>query len=338
MNEKSDILTQIQSIASVLIRTRRFNELEALIREGQALTIVGAEPHCIALEGQTGVGKTTLLKSYANKFPAEQSQLGLIWPVFYVLTPSPVTVKAMVSSMLEQLGDPAPYRGTLPHLTSRLINFLIRCEVKLVILDDIQHIIDVDRDRIVYSVSDWLKYIIKESGVAFVIVGITGKVSRILDANSQLSRLFAFREELRAFHWRPEIQDDSETLDYVSFVLSVEKELNRPFSDQITRTELLKRLHYATGGVIANLMNLLRYAVYIAIKDNSDQITLAMLEYAFNRRLSAHMKGRSNPFAASVGTTFVAEGYNYTNSPESTGRRVKGRQERPASLSKTLTS
>lgn len=118
MNEKSDSLIKLESIASVLIRTRRFNELEAVIREGQALTRIGAEPHCIAIEGEAGVGKTTLVKSYANRFPAEQSQLGLIRPIFYILTPSPVTVKAMASSMLEQLGDPAPYRGTLPHIGS----------------------------------------------------------------------------------------------------------------------------------------------------------------------------------------------------------------------------
>jgi len=76
---------------------------------------------------------------------------------------------------------------------------MIDCQVELVILDDFHHLIDKETNRILEQVSDWLKVLIKETGIPFLVVGIDGKVERILDANAQLSRLFAVRQTWNHF-------------------------------------------------------------------------------------------------------------------------------------------
>ena len=88
-------------------------------------------------------------------------------------------------------------------MNSRLIQYIKHCQVQLVILDDFHHLIDKETNRVLETVSDWLKVLIKETGVMFLVVGIEGKVEQILEANPQLSRLFAVRETLEPFRYDP---------------------------------------------------------------------------------------------------------------------------------------
>ncbi len=183
-----------QNNSSALIRYPRFIQLHDTIRRCQRLSKKSNEPQCISLEGRPGAGKTTLVKAYASAFPRIETEEGTDIPIFYMLTPSPVTVKGMAETMLEQLGDPAAHRGSQPSLNSRLSKLIVACNVELVILDDFHHLIDTETNRILRKVSDWLKVLIKETQVPFLVVGIEGKVRQILKENEQLSRLFAEQE------------------------------------------------------------------------------------------------------------------------------------------------
>ena len=100
-------------------------------------------------------------------------------------------------------------------LNSRLIKLLKACQVELVILDDFHHLIDTETDRVLAKVSDWLKVLIKETGIPFLVVGMEGKVERILRANAQLSRLFAARETLLPFAWQPEATEYHPGISYL---------------------------------------------------------------------------------------------------------------------------
>jgi len=74
----------------------------------------------------------------------------------------------------------------------------------------------------------------------------------------------------------------------------------------ISRVELLHRLHYATEGVVGNLMNLLRYSAWLTRQDNQESITLSALATAFHKRLAKHIKKNSNPFLAAPNEAFIA--------------------------------
>src|SRR5688572_3970894 len=157
-----------------LIRYPRFNELHREIQRCQTLSRTAGEPQCMALEGVPGAGKSTLVADFARAFPRVETEAGTQVPVFYLETPSPVTVKGMAATMLERLGDPAAHRGALWSMNSRLIKLMQACDVQLAILDDFHHLIDTETNRILQKVSDWLKVLIKESGIPFLVVGIEG--------------------------------------------------------------------------------------------------------------------------------------------------------------------
>jgi hypothetical protein len=301
-NETRFLLAQANT---ALIRYPRFKALHNDIRECQEMSRLANEPQCMCLEGVTGAGKSTLVQDYAALFPRIEEADGTRIPIFYVETPSPVTVKGMAATLLSRLGDPAADHGTLWAMNYRLIHLMVDCQVELVILDDFHHLIDKETNRILEQVSDWLKVLIKETGIPFMVVGIEGKVERILEANSQLSRLFAVRQKLEPFHFDP--SDENSVQEFTRFVQYAEQVIGMPLPAAQSRLDLLYRLHYATEGVVGNLMNLLRYAAWLVRQQSQESITLPILAIAFEKRLARHVKKNVNPFLDAPNNIFVSE-------------------------------
>lgn len=272
----------------------RFQELHTRITDCLAATAEYGEPECLCLMGATGVGKTTLVRSYVAAFPRRETEQGTRSPVLYLETPHPITVKGMTSALLDALGDPLAFKGTQPEMNARLQNFLADCGVRLVILDDFHHLIDKQTNRILRDVSEWLKVLIKNTGIVYLVVGIEGEVERILNANKQLSRLFV-REYLLPFRWQPDepesITDFARLMSYVQTVLEVKLTTAEPWP------VLLFRIHLATGGVMSNIMNLFRQAVRIQQRQGlvGQPLSLDVLADAYSQRLQPHV-GVDNPF------------------------------------------
>jgi energy-coupling factor transporter ATP-binding protein EcfA2 len=285
---------KVENRKEAFIRYPRFTALHETIRRCQRLSKKSHEPQCISLEGRSGAGKTTLVRAYEMAFPRRETEEGTAIPVFYLLTPSPVTVKGMAETMLERLGDPAAHRGNQPSLNSRLSKLIIDCEVELVILDDFHHLIDTKTNRILRTVSDWLKVLIKETQVPFLVVGIEGQVQQILRENEQLSRLFAEQETLTPFQWNA--ADQASIEEFTKFIVFAEKMIGAVLPTELPRAELLYRLHYATEGVIAYIMNLIRYAQEMVEEKGRSQIRMEDLSVAFEKRIRKHLINRVNPF------------------------------------------
>ena len=277
-----------------VIHHPRFQELQARITECLEATAENGEAECLCLIGETGVGKTTLVRSYAAAFPRYEVEMGTRTPVLYLETPHPVTVKGMTSALLHALGDPRAFKGTQPEMNARLQGFIADCEVKLVILDDFHHLIDKQTNRILRDVSEWLKVLIKNTGVAYLVVGLEGEVERVLNTNRQLSRLFV-REYLRPFRWQPDeaatIADFARLISYVSDSLGVALAKEEPLP------VMLFRIYLATDGVMSNIMNLLQKARRIQRRCDLEgrPVSLQVLATAYQERLQAHV-GRDNPF------------------------------------------
>lgn len=303
--DKNEIVpkTLAEQAHTAFILYPRLKELHEEIQRCQRLSRIAGEPQCMALEGQTGAGKTSLIRHYASAFPRQETPFGSEIPIFYLETPSPATVKTMASAMLEHLGDPAAHLGTIGPLNSRLIKLLQACRVELVILDDFHHLIDTETDRVLAKVSDWLKVLIKETGISFLVVGVEGKVERILQANAQLSRLFAARENLLPFDWQPEKQSSIQS--FSMFVGTAEKAIGKSLATDVPRIEMLYRIYYSTDGIVGNVMNLMRYAMMLSEDCGCPVLDLYLLSQSFEKRLAKHMRGKTNPFIVPAEQRFV---------------------------------
>ena len=172
-----DIQARLTQVSAALIRYPRFKALHTDIHECQELSRLTHEPQCMSLEGVTGAGKSTLVRDYVALFPRRNESDGTRIPIFYAETPSPVTVKGMAASMLAHLGDPAACHGALWAMNYRLIRLMLDCQVELVILDDFHHLIDKETNRVLEQVSDWLKVLIKETGIPFRWSALTARSS-----------------------------------------------------------------------------------------------------------------------------------------------------------------
>lgn len=281
-----------------IIHHLRFQELHARITDCLYATAEYGEPECLCLIGETGVGKTTLVSSYAAAFPRYETTRGTRSPVLYLETPHPITVKGMTSALLDALGDPLAFKGTQPEMNARLQNFLADCGVQLVILDDFHHLIDKQTNRILRDVSEWLKVLIKNTRIVYLVVGIEGEVERILNANKQLSRLFV-REHLLPFSWEPE--DPDSIADFARLISYVQTVLDLKLAEAEAWPVLLFRIHLATGGVMSNILNLFRYARRLQQRQGleGEPLSLALLADAYQQRLQAHV-GVDNPFYSQV--------------------------------------
>lgn len=333
-------MTVLDKAQTMLIRYPRFEELHASIQECVVMSHQAGEPHCMSLEGVTGAGKSTLIRTYLQAFPRYETETGTQIPIFYISTPSPVTVKGMAATMLAAMGDPAAHRGALWSINARLIHFLKSCGVELVIMDDFQHLVDAKTNRILREVSDWLKTVIKETNIPFLVTGLEGEIEPILQSNSQLSRLFAARERLEPFSWN---NDDPRTQqNFARFVQYAEQGLGLTFSEELPRIEWLYRLHYATGGVVGNVMNLLRQSAYVMQQTGAttpsspsgQALTLSVLSHAFRKRLHKHV-GKPDPFA---GYACAGQQSAFSDPPDSVGHRSRRRKERQATAAEVLTT
>lgn len=248
------------------------------------LTELTGEPNCMSLEGMSGVGKSTLVKAVANDFHNRNGDSQGMNSVLYVVTPAPATIKGLQATILEGLEDPEYSKGSTADLNARILQYLKNREVKLVILDEIQHLRAIRRANDEH-VSDWFKVLIKKSEIPFVIVGLDGTIESLLQNSTQLSRLFARRETLNPF-----LNSKIGRKEFAGFVMLAMKG-NGIQIDGIDQNEFMRRLHYCTRGVVGNIINLLQEASRLARYEGSPTVNVATLKLAYETRLAMHVGG-----------------------------------------------
>ncbi len=295
-------LAELEVKHQSLIAYPRFVSLVSDMLECLELTQLSGEPHCMSLEGDTGVGKTKLVRTFGSVLRSQHPNRMGQDPFLYAVVHKPARMKAVASSILKALKDPLAGKGTEWSMNFRIIDLTQERGVRAVVLDDAQHFVDQVRGLPLYEVADWLKYIVKETGVTFYLIGITGKVNPVIETNPQLSRLFAVRECLEPFVWNAK---DAETIVTLGkFVQIAEAKFGLPLTGQLPRQELLYRIHYATGGFVGNMINLFRLSGRYAQKIGQEELSLAALSWGFRKRLAKHLSLPNDPFEAKWGERF----------------------------------
>lgn len=197
--------------------------------------------------------------------------------------------------------------------------------------------IDSETEKILAEVSNWLKVLIKETKVPFLVMGIEGKVEMILKSNSQLSRLFAVREKLERFQW--DMSKPGTIQEFADFIQATEDvvELELPWRSN-SDADLLLRLYYTTDGVVANIMNLMRGVGRIARKRQVGKLEMDILATVFDKRLAKHLCKSVNPFQVSRETAFIPPPEPPKDDANATGKRGRKGNKKPPSIGATLST
>jgi hypothetical protein len=312
----------------------RWKAIEKEIVRCHEMSSFAAEPHCLLVVGPTGVGKTTLAASYALRYPRIETETGVEMPVLHATIPTAATVKDLSEELLSALGDPRASLGTTGQKSRRLSGFLRDCGTRLLILDETQHFVDRDSRRVLLNASNWLKSLVKETGVACVLVGLEGEAESVVSTNPQLARLFGDPLVLAPFEWDEERPDTVE--EFGTFLEHLERLLPLRESSHLADRDTARRIFLASDGLMSHVMALVRGATHLALARGSERLDLDLLAAAFDHRLAGRRRAVANPFQ---GELPPSSGERGTPRPvEATNRRSRVRGPRRERLADVLGS
>jgi type II secretory pathway predicted ATPase ExeA len=291
--KKLPIEDRIQMVAKLYIHFPRNQGALNAIGNCHSHAKLSKESEGILIQGDTGAGKTTVVKLYMQDYPRSVTEEVTIVPVLYATVPVPATCKSLVTALLTAIGDPAAERGSQISQTLRLKRYMEACKVELLILDEFQHFQDRDSLKVLKTVSDWLKVLMDETGVPIVLAGLPYSHT-ILDAenNEQLRRRFALRIELESFCFKT----SRERQDFRRFLNIIDEKLPLAEKSDLADPGTALCIYEATDGVVAHVMKLVRRATVIALESNRENLTVEILSLAYEQRLAANNPGKPNPF------------------------------------------
>jgi hypothetical protein len=298
--QNQTIIERYKRVERILVRHPRFNALMARIDfcNLYANELPTLNPPCIAILAETGAGKTTLVKTWIadSGYKRYETPEGSIIPYLYVSVPAGATIKATAANILETLGDPNPGRGTQWNMVCRVYQLIKGCRVRMIFVDEFQHIVEKETQHILYKVADFLKDIINHTGIPMILIGRLGEAEPVLRVNPQLGRRLGTPLILEPFAW-DRAWPKTTIAEFCEVMESIDRSLPFDLSGLGTE-EMAFRFYYATDGYLGHVMELIRYAAQGAIDTGCATLNLPLLEAAYAARLAGTTIGKKvNPFS-----------------------------------------
>ena len=251
----------------------------------------GEEPECLAIVGDTGTGKSTLIGKFVDKHPRIAHDEFTEIPVLCVGLPAKCSIKTLAGRLLRALGSPYWNRGDEGDRTLSLIKLLKACKVRLIILDEVNHLADRGAEKSHYLVGDWIKQIIQESGVPIALVG-TPAAAILWETNEQLADRYHEVIRLRALS-----SDPSRLRELRNVLNAFLAALDGVPCIDLTDEKHARTIAFATAGRLRDIRRLLVRAVEIAAAGERFAITRSTLAQAFLEVVYPDAPDKRNPFS-----------------------------------------
>ncbi|MGH8049826.1 MAG: TniB family NTP-binding protein [Arenimonas sp.] len=254
-------------------------------------------PQCLHIVGASRAGKTCLINEFRKLYPSYRAQDGVQIRIVYAEIPPTGTIMGVMENILYALGDPVWSKGTASNKLARVIDQLEKCGCRMLVLDELQHLVDKGQNRMLKQTRDWIKALANANRWAVVVCGL--ETSRaVITQDAQLKARFDAEIRLPRFDW-----DDDALYTQFLGVLGGFQEGLAPFSlpDMQDETVAL-RFYLASGGLIGYVVKLLNRAIQDAIADKRTAIGLPELEKAFRRAISfaSDIPAEEGPFVSKL--------------------------------------
>lgn len=289
----SDIRQKCLEMKRILIRHPYFNAILAEMESCFEESVDCAEPQCMLITGDTGVGKSRLLETFHSLHPHFINGDHTETPVLLASLPLPATISGLFTAILACLKAPYPDRGNIEYKHTRLIQLLSRCYARMIILDEFQHLVERGTVRRIEVVADAIKSLINQTRLPFILVGMPSAAA-VLECSPQLAGRFPLRMAISAFNWIEKPADFERLLSCYEQGLPMDK------ASGLCDEDMPARFYLATGGNFRSLATLIQKAVRMALMQGCPRIEKTHLVLCFDRYLAQNRKLRANPFSESA--------------------------------------
>jgi Bacterial TniB protein len=268
-------------VERMVIPHTAFAEARQRIEQCFAFSAAKAEAEGLAIVGESGTGKTSVLKSFqANHMPTRGPD-GMEIPILYASVPPMPTVKSLAGVMLAALNAPDCERGTENEKSRRLRILMRETGTRMVMIDEFQHFYDRGKRQIMLHVADWLKVLIDETRSTLVVAGLPS-CRVVINENEQLARRFMASIQLPRFSWT----DPRQRGEFISILEEYHNQIAKDFKvPALHSDEMAFRFFLATGGLMGYLSKLLRTTLRDAADRKRVSITLEDLNLAHARAM-----------------------------------------------------
>ena len=233
--------------------------------------LAGEKP-CMMLSGDTGCGKSALIKHYYDNNPPHFADGRRKVPVLLSRIPSNPSIESTLKQLLHDLGQfGAKSSKRLKHgneiaLAESLVEQLKRSGTELIIIDEFQELVENNLGKKRRDIANQFKYINEKAGISIVLVGMPW-IDQIADEPQWSSRIF-----IRRFIPYFKISEKKELQLFIRVIKGFANRL--PFSDKprFEDLDIALSLFAISNGCLRKLKNFLDAALTEALI--SDAVTL----------------------------------------------------------------
>ena len=252
-------------------------------------------PSGLIIEGPTGVGKTTTCARIQIALNKKFENDNLPPPIYIVQSPTMPSTKEYYSEILAALGDHSPYSGTQANLKQRLFKQLEHKQVKVLIFDEFQQLVEKRGPKVVRQTLDDIKLIADRFKISCVFVG-TSEVGSLPKINEQAASRYS----------------NTVSLNYMQFNTEKQQVITRKFMSAFFKAynltglnmesyEAALRMYAATNGDLRVFVHLLDDASgFLTDHANSKPVTLKALSRSYRFLVREVRKTKVNPFTANI--------------------------------------
>jgi hypothetical protein len=286
----SSIEMRMEAFKELVIRHPQFQSTLQVINDRSEYCRLSKTGRGMVVTSNTGGGKTTLAECYKNERPAHVTATLTTQPVVIFSPPDYVNVAHMGSALLRALGDPAYDIGSADDRKMRAIKLLIKCDTRVLFLDNAHDIPERRRHAGVRDIGLWLRDIIDAAKLLLVMLG-TDAVLPLTRGNPQL------RSRCPGF----------ETIDYfyptnaaglgrlMRFLHEIDERLPLAHGSNLSEQKTAARIGFATHGHPRGINILIGQGLSHCVARGGERIETVDLYSAFN---AVHGDARAsiNPF------------------------------------------
>lgn len=216
--------------------------------------LAGFAPKIVRVPGPSGVGKSSLIATLSREYPEARIDGRRYVPVLVVEVPQSATAKLLPKSVLRALGIQVPASMTAGAMFDLMVTQLRLAGTRVVIFDEISHLVDEGSRVPPRAASDWLKTLADTLNVTLILFGIP-RLERLFSANEQLRR-----RACPACIFLPyDASDAQEMMAYISCVTNYARLFAAAgYPINVSPRVLTQQSYLLTGGLIGVLADFMR--------------------------------------------------------------------------------